>query len=1041
MEREEEENSSREYFDFNNSELLMFLYGYAEDTEKEEQKDEQGSGIQVNDFLSPCIAKHDKDSILPPKNLIAEFIMALDEEIKAIKAGNDGRVIKIFNGHFLGVTSGLYMYAFNLESFLVTIDDTPAEIEVNGKTYKCQIVSVQGQEVRIAIEQNLGELILEAKVQTNLWFLLELLRKKFEKSALEGDEKFRISEQLFAGYTSVIHGKEENPQYAIFPEKPNPSQMDAIKASFNKTLAVIWGPPGTGKTRTIAKAIEAHLNSGRRVLLVSHANIAVDEALEKVAHQCTTFYNDGKLVRLGAPHKLTLKREYPLVIADQIVTKFGATLATEKVKLKSELALIEQFFEYYEKFNKLKSILENAVIEHNNFKEELAEISVSLKTANGVVEVYEEQQKHHQQKLEEAKRSGFIKRLFFGLNPNTIIHKIDQTGVIIDSKKRIVVDFELRYDETKLNIIKKDGELVQLKKLVQEFSHQYSQYQLSQYGIAKDSADKRRIDINSRIAEIDTSLDEIQTRVLSEARLVATTLTKTFTAKQFPDNPFDVLIVDESSMAPLPLLYWAASKVSLAITIIGDFNQLPPICVSEVPIAQKWLGHSIFDVLNINTVQKARKDGRVSLLDIQYRMNPSIANISNQLFYEGILKNDPSTENHLLKDSLSGKAPLILIDTAQLNPWCSRLSTGGRFNISSALISASITRKLSTDINHPKIGIVTPYRAHAQLIGKIVKDWGISDRVRINTVHSFQGGEEEVMIFDCVEGPGVSTWSMLDDMRAESDALLLLNVALTRAKCKLFLIVQTEHLLSIFKKDSAILKIIELFKKSGCKISAETVVDNYLGVDFERVVNATPSQKGFLNGAESGFYTHKNFWQAFKDDVRNTQHSIILMSPFISLNRAGGMMDSFRVLIEKKVKIWIYTRPPWQQSANLSEHAEQVIKQFEKLGAKVIQREGMHQKIAIIDEKILWMGSLNILSHKDTQEQMSRFEGQNAIKEIIRNMELKEVEIDKVDNSKPKQCPECLKKRIQNQMVLRKGKFGIFLGCSSFPVCRHTENV
>jgi len=46
--------------------------------------------------------------------------------------------------------------------------------------------------------------------------------------------------------------------------------------------------------------------------------------------------------------------------------------------------------------------------------------------------------------------------------------------------------------------------------------------------------------------------------------------------------------------------------------------------------------------------------------------------------------------------------------------------------------------------------------------------------------------------------------------------------------------------------------------------------------------------------------------------------------------------------------------------AAFSEHAEQVINQFENLGSKVIQRKGMHQKIAIIDGKIAWEGSLNI---------------------------------------------------------------------------------
>ncbi|NMB01682.1 MAG: hypothetical protein GX971_09250 [Firmicutes bacterium] len=35
-----------------------------------------------------------------------------------------------------------------------------------------------------------------------------------------------------------------------------------------------------------------------------------------------------------------------------------------------------------------------------------------------------------------------------------------------------------------------------------------------------------------------------------------------------------------------------------------------------------------------------------------------------------------------------------------------------------------------------------------------------------------------------------------------------------------------------------------------------------------------------------------------------------------------------------------------------------------------------------------WEGSLNILSHNSTEEQMRRFVGQNTVEEIINNLEL-----------------------------------------------------
>jgi len=267
-----------------------------------------------------------------PSTIINEFIIALDQEIAAIKKGKGGSIVKIFNGRFLREVSGLFVYVFNLENFLAVLDDSPAEIDIRGKRYPAQVLLTQGLEVEIGIEQFCGQHIAEAKLQTNLWYLLELLKKKFAE--LNNGTVPAISEILLSGKTDAIPGFENlvpcgncrtvnrvtnyvssripicgkckteiKPQYSVSVKPPNEAQEKAIAASFFSQTAVIWGPPGTGKTKTVAQAIEAHLHAGRRVLLVSHANAAVDEALEDVAEQlrATPFYTDGKLVRLGIP--------------------------------------------------------------------------------------------------------------------------------------------------------------------------------------------------------------------------------------------------------------------------------------------------------------------------------------------------------------------------------------------------------------------------------------------------------------------------------------------------------------------------------------------------------------------------------------------------------------------------------------------------------------------------------------------------------------------------------------------------------------------
>ncbi|OPX93691.1 MAG: DNA topoisomerase I [Pelotomaculum sp. PtaB.Bin104] len=725
------------------------------------------------------------------------------------------------------------------------------------------------------------------------------------------------------------------------------------------------------------------------------------------------------------------------MILDNIAAKLGESLTQEKNKLLSERDQIDRFLESFQSLIAAQAMAEKVTKERYDLKKSLFDLNERFETAKMNLNQLEENQRKNREKLNRAKQAGSLKRLFLGLDPNKIQREIDQLSITIDSEKRTVSELEQRHNEAKSSLGEKEAEL---SKLIREFTKLLAEYGLTQEKLKaeKQSKENRRDTINSRIAEIDKALDEIQKRALSEAHLIATTLTKTFISKQLPDHPFDVLIIDESSMAPLPHIYWAAGRVTSFVTIVGDFKQLPPICVSDDAMAKKWLGRSIFDVLNITSVQDAVRDERVTLLDTQYRMAPQIADVPNRLFYEGLLKSDPSTMNRLKNDSLSGQNPLVMVDTSTINPWCSRLSTGGRFNIYSALVSAAVARKL-LDEYEGRIGIVTPYRAQARLVSKITRDWGILDDLRINTVHSFQGGEETVIILDCVEGPGVPNWSMLDDQRPDSDARLLLNVAITRAKCKVFLIAHKEHLHTSLKKESIIVRIIDIFNNEGLEISSEDLIDNYLVADFEKWASTAIGPEKRFDASDSDFYTEKNFWPAFLNDMRSVEESLIIMSPFVSLRRTGKLMDFFRVLLRRGVTVRIYTRPPSQQSGSLSEHAEQVINQFENLGAKVIQRKGMHQKIAIIDNKIAWEGSLNILSHKDTQEHMRRFEGENAAQEVVKNLELDKDEA--AGNVSEKLCPQCLEKGIESKMIVRQGRFGVFWGCSLYPACRHAENI
>ncbi len=93
-----------------------------------------------------------------------------------------------------------------------------------------------------------------------------------------------------------------------FSQSLNPSQAEAIRFALSaEDLAVIHGPPGTGKTTTVVELIVQAVKRGQKVLASAPSNTAVDNLLERLVARRL------RVVRLGHPARTEERlREYGL---------------------------------------------------------------------------------------------------------------------------------------------------------------------------------------------------------------------------------------------------------------------------------------------------------------------------------------------------------------------------------------------------------------------------------------------------------------------------------------------------------------------------------------------------------------------------------------------------------------------------------------------------------------------------------------------------------------------------------------------------------
>ena len=119
-------------------------------------------------------------------------------------------------------------------------------------------------------------------------------------------------------------------------------------------------------------------------------------------------------------------------------------------------------------------------------------------------------------------------------------------------------------------------------------------------------------------------------------------------------------------------------------------------------------------------------------------------------------------------------------------------------------------------------------------------------------------------------------------------------------------------------------------------------------------------------------YDEKTFYNQFATDLLEAKKEVVIESPFITIPRIKSLKPIFELLIKSGVEIFIITRYPKEHDKFMAEQSETGIRYFEALGGQVLLCEGHHRKLAQIDRKIVWKGSLNILSQTHSREFMER---------------------------------------------------------------------
>ena len=564
--------------------------------------------------------------------------------------------------------------------------------------------------------------------------------------------------------------------------------------------------------------------------------------------------------------------------------------------------------------------------------------------------------------------------------------------------------------------------------------------------------------INNELYVIEEQIQQLEAEAIKQARIIGATLSKSFIDDRLRDRTFDTVIIDEASMASIPAVWCASLLAENSIVIVGDFLQLPPICISKNENTIKWLGT---DVFSHSGMRQRKKNGNepenfVTLND-QFRMESGIADLANIYYNEypnaGLKSHDSADfrikEREEFYNWYSGvrtKSCIHLIDTENLHAWVTGIPQGknrsSRLNSFSASISVDLAFKVIENLlqdldptdaqpfEKPQVLIISPYKPQVDRVRKLIdleyKNRGFENNLNMintGTVHGFQGNEADVVIFDLVvDEPHWRCNLFMPDNEDSDNRKSMFNVAITRAKFKLFIIGNFSYCQKHATKDNALSKLLEelIDKRHIKKIDAK---DLFPTITFDRSRYTVLREN---DNAKHIICKDEDFYDIFLGDVRSMKDSMIIFSPFMTENRVSMLLPIFVDKRNENKKIIIVTKDLSERGKREESSYKKIEKQLKQYGIEIIHKKGMHEKIVIVDDDICWHGSLNVLSFTgNTGEYMERYCDElytHDFKESLGIDLLYDAEI----NHELK-CPVC-----NSDMIIREGaEGGFYWVCSS----------
>jgi AAA domain-containing protein/uncharacterized protein DUF5710/phospholipase D-like protein len=760
--------------------------------------------------------------------------------------------------------------------------------------------------------------------------------------------------------------------------KLNAQQRTAVGRALASDVMFLWGPPGTGKTDVVSYIVEGCYRQGLAVLFLAPTKVAVDQALLRVCKllEAEEGFDSGLVQRTGAIALAALGAAYgERILEEEIIARLSAGLHRQVGDICAHQATIRG-----QLARRLR--VEDLLQRRAQADQALAREQYMWQSADSAARAADQ---------DCARLVAEIRRLTDGFALRKQ-HKIDQLAGRLASVQGQLAYHGVQASAAQTRVAAASQAAAQLRE-------QLSRPDCDVSGLPPTAVlQQRDRDMNAKLEQLNEQIRKVSDTVRARCRVKGATIAKAVMSPKLLDR-VDVVVIDEAGMVNLPSAWYAASLAGRRLVLAGDFRQLPAVTkaaedreagAQERSHAEVWTARDCFHAAGLveNGLVKLT-DPRLAVLSTQYRMRESICGVVNAVAYPDSPL-ETGRADHAPLAALSGllDCPLVLVDTSTRRiPHPQRRNAHQSNEVHEAVIH-EIVRALQYDGVVParkadsgsagadaarRIGVISPYRAQVTNLSASLKyRFGEHFEGLADTVHRFQGSERPIIVFDTVAGAGANAGWFYSGSQLSSTTCRLLNVGLSRARDHLVVIADMDFLRRWLPNGQARV-MVDYLDRHAFKWPVDQLVPVR---EASELGSLSPQEL-----ARPAFFPADEVDRAVAWDIDRAGKSVEIFCAFLNKTAIDRWLPRLSRRVTAGIAVTVYTRPPEDDAVRTH------VTRLRNAGCQVELRERMHEKVLILDDEVLWHGSLNLLSHTGSRELMMRLTDNAACTRVRRILE------------------------------------------------------